>query len=375
MKQKNLVLVLSFITLAMIISGCSIFPKEKVPNIDLPPSEDVAPLTKNLLFVNAASVETDTTGFSKGSSIPELDRDTSRSLHGDASLRLKGSAVNQGTWMASVFAPDKNGTYTASTYVYGSEGDQFFMVLQEKNISGGGLIESYTGDTFTLEGDGWERIHVTATLSNNDGNSVGIVVRNAQGKNFEIWLDQFQLEFGNEPTSWEMPIVTKNLLTYNQGTAEIDHRGFIGGPGQGTAPELSIDGNEAIQGNSSLKVDWAGDGTGETFYLWPTDVQDKSGTYTASVYIKGTPGDRYQLTLEEKGAPFTGVSSRIVGPEFELASNDWERHSVTIKMSGGHTLGLLVKHMNVESTVAWFDGFQLEQGAARTQWVSPASPY
>lgn len=378
MKRIEMIKLIGLIALLIVVAGCSLNSGVEVPNVNDLDVEDVfvegeESNVHNLLSANAADIETDLTGFMPASGVPELERDITKSRHGNASLRIKGTAINQGTWLASRFVPDKNNTYTASVYVYGSPGDQVFIQFEEKRLDGGGLIKRHDGDIFTLLGNRWERIHVTAALG--EGDSVGIAVRNAQNQRFEFWLDQFQLELGNEPTQWKAPPVNKNLLTYNQASAEIDHRGFIATAGRGTQPRLTIDHDVSWEGNSSLKVDWIGDGSGEQYYLWPTEVPDQRGAYTASVYIKGTPGDRYQFTLEEKGVTFTGVVNREVGEEFELKTDDWERHDITINMSQGQTLGLLVRHMNVSATTAWFDGFQIEQGAAVTEWESPQPPY
>src|SRR5690606_6424895 len=115
---------------------------------------------------------------------------------------------------------------------------------------------------------------------------------------FEIWLDKFQLEMGDTPSEWQPPVKTKNLLTYNQATIEYDTRGHIPATGGGTAPTLERDTSVAWEGSSSLKVTGDGSRAGQGLYAWSVFVPNVAGTYTGSVYIKGTPGDQFYLAFE-----------------------------------------------------------------------------
>lgn len=334
-----------------------------------------SPHRTNLYPPKIASPEdyiTEITGFTMTAGTEEVELDTTRSLNGLASLRIVGSSAKQGVWVASMFVPDNRETYTASAYIYGKKGDQFYIELQEKGPKGTGVEKSHNGDTFTLEGDGWERIHATATMEK--GDSLGIVIRSAKkDHDFEVWVDQLQLELGSEPTAWEEPPLSRNLLTYNQATVEYDTRGFIGAKGSGEVPVMTLDTSEAWEGNSSLKVEGVGDGANEGYYMWSAFVPNERGTYTASLYLKGTPGDRFFLVLEEKGKAGTGKVEEHVGDVFELQSSDWERHSITATMQEGHTLGFVLRHADASPFTVWVDGLQLEEGSAATRWVAPST--
>lgn len=335
-------------------------------------AEDVT--TVNLLTVNQANVETDVTGFTAASNAEAPVRDFRRALDGRASLYVAGDGARarQGVWLASAFVPDNRGTYTASVYIWGKAGDQWFMTIEEKQNTGTTVVKEHAGEVFTLKGDGWERIWVTAAIE--AGDSLGVVVRHATAEPFEIWLDNFQLEMGSVPTEWQPPAVTKNLFTYNQATLAYDVRGHIPATGGGNPTVLERDTAVAWEGEASLKVTGDGSRAGQGIYTWSVFVPDPIGTYTASVYIKGKPGDQFYLTLEEKGPTGTGVQRTVTGEPFTLQSDGWERHSLTIQMRAGQTLGLTVRHATAEPFTVWLDGFQLEQGPAATEWVPPARP-
>lgn len=328
------------------------------------------PVRVNLFTPNIASVETNTTGFTMTSGTSEMSRDATRALHGDASLRVVGTKPNHGVWIASTFVPDNRATYTASAYIYGKEGDQFFIDFEEKRHTGTSVEKRHRGPVFTFESEGWHRVHHTATME--VGDSLGVVIRNAQEKDFEIWIDKLQLELGNEPTEWQEPVQTRNLFTYNQGTADVDTRGFIPAKGQGENPKLSFDPTVAWQGEGSLKVEGQGAGASEGFYMWSVFVPDARGTYTGSLYLKGTPGDRFYLVFEEKGKSGTGKVLESASEMFELQSDEWERFSFTVTMYAGQTLGFVLRHVEDEPFTVWVDGLQFEEGSAATRWVSPA---
>lgn len=330
--------------------------------------------TVNLLTYNQATVEIDATGFTAASSASTPMRDMRRAAEGRSSLYIEGDGARarQGTWLASTFVPDNRGTYTFSVYVYGKAGDQWFLTFEEKRNTGTTVVKEHVGEVFTLKGDGWERIWATATME--EGDSLGVVVRHAVAEPFQIWLDKFQLEMGDKPSEWQPPVTTKNLFTYNQATLEYDTRGHIPATGGGNAPTLERDTSVAWEGEASLKVTGDGSRVGQGLYTWSVFVPDIGGTYTASVYIKGTPGDQFYLAFEEKGPSGTGVQRTVNGDVFTLTSSDWERHSLTTNMVAGQTLGFLVRHATDTPFEVWLDGFQMEKGREATEWVPPAKP-
>src|SRR5690625_544314 len=150
--------------------------------------------TVNLLPPRVATFREDALGFTETAGTEEAVIDSTRARVGETSLRVKGNARNHGVWIASTFVPKQRSTYTASVYIYGSAGDEFYMQFQEKGQGGTGVEKNHSGETFKLKGDGWERIYVTETLDPPAGESLGIVIRSATDGNFEVWLDQLQLE-------------------------------------------------------------------------------------------------------------------------------------------------------------------------------------
>jgi len=233
-------------------------------------------------------------------------------------------------------------------------------------------VNNHYGETFTLSGDGWERIHATATMT--EGDTLGVVIRNPEEEPFGFWVDQLQLELGDEPTPWQEPVQTKNLLNYNQATIAYNTSGFIPAKGSGYEPDLAVDDNVAWEGETSLRMENPGIGEGEGFYMWPAFVPDNRGTYTASMYIKGEPGTTLYFVLEEKGSAGTGAVRKVRGDNFTLSSNDWERHSITITMEEGETLTLTLRNAEFFPATVWIDGIQIEEGPEATEWVAPAKP-
>lgn len=329
--------------------------------------------TVNLLTPNQAGVETNTVGFNTLAGTAIL-RDTSISREGSASLRVVGTGANgyAGIWMSSVFVPDNRGTYTFSVYAYGEAGTKLRLNIEEKGRTGTGVQKTHYKE-YVLKGDGWERLEVTATLDT--GDSVGLAVQHPEAKAFQVWLDQFQLEIGDKATEWQAPVVTKNLLLYNQATFELDDRGINAATGGGNAPELVLDREVAWQGETSLKITGDGSARGQGIWLWPAFVPDNRGTYTASVYLKGTPGDQFFLAFEEKSGTGTQVINTINGEPITLKSSDWERITFTATMRLGESITVLLRHGLEAPFTVWVDGLQLEQGDTATPWTAPASPY
>ena len=105
-----------------------------------------------------------------------------------------------------------------------------------------------------------------------------------------FYLDAIQLEEGTL-TTWvpggESAILIEegatNLLTANQSDVEVDATGFLAVGGATTLTRVTT---EKWEGAASLQVVTNGSATYEGLYIqYPTST---GGTYTASVYIKGS---------------------------------------------------------------------------------------
>lgn len=154
---------------------------------------------------------------------------------------------------------------------------------------------------------------------------------------------------------------TTNLLTANQSSVETDLTGFqtiVGGT-------LTRDITTAWHGTACLKMVTPGVGVNEGFYTDFVAVA-ASGTYTASVWLKGSGVVRVYLREQDSVGALIGDT---LTADITL-TNMWTRHSITrVFGSTGVRAQIHVRTVATAAITYYADGLQLEQKPCATSWT------
>ncbi len=241
-------------------------------------------VNRNLLSINQASVETDTSGFSYGLSNPMvLTRSTTNSYYGQASLQVTQNSALGGLLTTSNFIPvSPNTEYTAVGRILRGTGTRENKLAIRWYTSAGAYITSSITSSILASNTSWTQYSVTGTSPAN-ATQAYVAVEFASGtmaSGDTFYLDTFGFWQGND-TFWALPYFPDgmNLLSPNQSSVETDTTGF-----QAINATLARSTAKSLTGSSSLAVTSTTSGT----------IQAYTPLSTSGVAIE--PGRQYSAT-------------------------------------------------------------------------------
>jgi hypothetical protein len=153
---------------------------------------------------------------------------------------------------------------------------------------------------------------------------------------------------------------TVNLLAANSRNAENAPTGYAS-LAHGV---LSADVANKVQGSKSVKVvcGFADDGITTS----PATAITAATKYTASVYVKASPGDRISLRMVQDVAPNFFAAQQVLHVD---GSNEWIRLECTGTTAIGASTVYLMVTTDDGAATFYCDAFQLEAQSYATTWV------
>lgn len=233
-----------------------------------------------------------------------------------------------------------------------------------------GLLALFTYDTTVGKWETAKAPHLPNLL---DSNKVAFTrSSNAYQKNgTKVPMNVLRTEQGKYGPAAFLDDGTTNLLTENQSNIETNINGFTGATGGGTLATRTRDTSVAWEGTASLKV--VGDGSGGTQGVY-TDVRaplTAGNTYTFSVRVKGTVGDRFFATIEEWSAATGGSNLGTTTGTTVTLTGGWDLLTVNATATTNGYAVCTVRHANINTAfTVWIDGLQLEQKAYATSFIT-----
>lgn len=176
--------------------------------------------TINLLTANQASAETDTTGFAVVGSGVTITRDTTKSWHGLASLKVvcDGSVSGQGIY---VWITKSSGSAVNYAGQVRSTGTGTVMVYLSGNYDAG---TNSSNTTLTMN-NSWQKGICARTCGVND-TMVNLVIKTTSTQAVTFWIDGLQLESEKlYASSWQLPGTARNSESLSISTPGVlDHQ-------------------------------------------------------------------------------------------------------------------------------------------------------
>lgn len=230
--------------------------------------------TTNLLPVNAATVETDLTGF--GFNLCTGTRDTSLHWQGSACVKTVATSTGggNGPYVYGI-AVTAGQTYTFSCYVRNGSTRSIYPAIEWK--TGSGNNGTTTGTATVLPGNVWTRISVTGTAP---AGTVTATVTCYTGSTGAVgdtfWTDGFQLEQKPYPTSF---------ITGSRAAEVLSIPANVCGPLSGSLQCWVY--LTSVAGSSNNIIATNGSYGADGFYLWVTGstLQFIIGNGTIGVYM------------------------------------------------------------------------------------------
>ncbi|MBK8168327.1 MAG: hypothetical protein IPK64_20455 [bacterium] len=348
----------------------------------------------NLLSDNAASIETDASGWAANTGSPTVARSTAQARHGSASLLV--TATGNGTMSAIIpsgtanYVPVTVGeTYTAVASFYGGVTSRSVYVAVLWYTSGGSFIVQTNADAITSGTGSWVESRVTAVAPATAAYARMTVVMSSAATSDTFYIDRVGLWRGNGG-QWAMPgepirgltdAPLGNLLSLNQATG-TDAEGATTGFTALYSTLASATSPTPAQGSRSLEVtatttSYAGFNLGgdQSYGTIPVTGGDIY-TFRAKVYsAAATDGVTPIIYWWTSAGNVAASTASTVGTEVALAAS-WKDLAITVAAPSNAAYASFRVRADAShaSAIVWnADALSFHRGAAGV-WQAPGVP-
>lgn len=334
----------------------------------------------NLLTLNQASIETDTTGFTTFDAAPSFARSTAQASSGQASMLVTTNSTSissVGTTFPTSPAIKPGATYTAHMAVrqnvFTSGTYRLYIVWRDRN----GILVSSIGGSLITPSTSFQRTTTTAVAPATAAFASPAVLVSGHASGDSFYFDELGLWEGSA-TTWAPPTqqshysdqeinANGNYVKYNPATADVDTSDMSNtNPVNNT---LTRDTTQMYSGTASWKVAVTG---ATTVSLTPTPIAVKPGyKYTHMAKGIGTTARTMNQYINWYDASNTLIGNGgITGVTLSTSAWTQVRRVVTAPPHAvrADIYTQIPSAVNTENY--WFDEFGLFEGDVST-WSAP----
>lgn len=241
----------------------------------------------------------------------------------------------------------------------------------------------------------WQVLDVVLGASDVDS-IVHINLRTSDGEVGDItYVDNLQLEYGNQPTPWQpgtggpgstielspssngnTPVrrPRKNLLTYNQSSAE---EGTTSGVGSwGTSTNVSASSEYVIEGDYSFRLEATATGGSVGMETRNPPTIPASTSIAAQFGFNAMSGKNVQLTISYRNPSTNAFVASEAAPFITTDGTNQVATFTSVSPAQQTTATLIVRIVSpITGDVLYADNLQLEHGSEATEWEPGGEPY